>query len=489
MRITHYDKLVAHLALWSGLSISAVAVYYSVAGLVSIFAASVVPIVIMGVVLELGKLVATIWLKQNWFIAPRVIRAYLFTAVVILMGITSMGIFGYLSKAHLDQAVPTGDVATQVELIDAKIQTQKDNIETSRKALAQMDASVDQVMARSTAESGAVRATQIRKSQSKERASLQNDIAAAQKEIAKLNEEKAPFAKELRKVEAEVGPIKYIAALIYGDNLSTDSLERAVRWVIIILVVIFDPLAVVLLLASQYSFQWFRKMAEEETPVICITEPDTVETPRTSLPTDELKEDTKEMFSNDPNGNYVEGFIEEQPPSGALTDPDVARAAFKAVFFDHPEYFDKIDSIKFSNEEEIEEVSDLKKYPYLTAKPKTTLGSTVGPVAYTPEPKAIELTIDELAELDPELAQQLEEEADELTHDALEASTEEVTADETTEIDSLERPGDYIQKDEVESEAPHTYITKEQDKQIKMVYIQNSEQTEESKWNKLNANR
>lgn len=263
MKITLADKLIAYLALLSGLSISAVAVYYSVAGLVSIFAAAAIPIMVMGVVLELSKLVATVWLKINWSIAPRLIRLYLFVAVMILMMITSMGIFGYLSKAHLDQAVPTGDVVAKVAIIDEKIKTQRDNIEASRKALTQMDAAVDQTMSRSSDEKGADKAANLRRSQAKERGNLQNDIAKAQKEIAALNEQRAPVAAELRKVEAEVGPIKYIAALLYGDNPDSNLLEKAVRFVIILIVAIFDPLAVVLLLASQYSFQYFRKKEEE----------------------------------------------------------------------------------------------------------------------------------------------------------------------------------------------------------------------------------
>lgn len=281
MKITFADRLIAYLALLSGLSISAVAVWYSVAGLVSIFAAAAVPIIIMGVTLELSKLVATVWLKQNWTIAPKLIRLYLFVAVMILMMITSMGIFGYLSKAHLDQAVPTGDVVAKVAIIDEKIKTQKDNIEASRKALTQMDATVDQTMSRSNDERGADKAANLRRSQAKERGNLQNDITRAQKEISVLNEQRAPVAAELRKVEAEVGPIKYIAALLYGDNPDSNLLEKAVRFVIILIVVIFDPLAVVLLLASQYSFHYFRRHNDDLGDLIHKTVPvhETVVTP------------------------------------------------------------------------------------------------------------------------------------------------------------------------------------------------------------------
>ncbi len=263
MKINISDKIIAWLALLSGLSISAVAIYYSVAGLVSIFAAAAIPIMVMGVVLEVGKLSATVWLKQNWLIAPRFLKTYLLIAITVLMLITSMGIFGYLSKAHLDQAVPTSDVAAKVALLDEKIKTERDNIETARTALKQMDEQVNARLNRSDDEKGAERAVQIRRQQQAERGRLQKDIADAQTRIAKLNEERAPIASELRKVEAEVGPIKYIAALIYGDNPDSNLLERAVRWVIITIVLVFDPLAVILLLASQYSFSWFRQKEEQ----------------------------------------------------------------------------------------------------------------------------------------------------------------------------------------------------------------------------------
>ena len=277
MKISLSDRLIAYLALFSGLSISAVAIYYSVAGLISIFAAAAIPIAIMGVVLETGKLSATVWLKQNWMVAPRFLKTYLLIAISVLMLITSMGIFGYLSKAHLDQAVPTGDVAAKVSLLDEKIKTERDNIEAARAALKQMDAQVDQIMSRTDNEKGAERAVQIRRNQQAERGRLQKDISDAQTRIAKLNEERAPIASELRKVEAEVGPIKYVAALIYGDNPDENLLERAVRWVIVVIVLVFDPLAVILLLASQYSFAWFRQKEEESDSPETESQPDTVE--------------------------------------------------------------------------------------------------------------------------------------------------------------------------------------------------------------------
>jgi len=263
---------LAIISLITGLAISAVAIYYSVVGLTAVFAAAAFPIMVMGVTLEVAKLVATVWLKQNWSIAPKLMKLYLIVAVIILMFITSMGIFGFLSKAHLDQNMVSGDVVDKVAIIDAKVQTQKDNIDAARKALKQMDESVDQVMSRSNDEKGADKAVQLRRSQAKERQRLQQEISTAQTEVSKLQNERAPIAKELRKVEAEVGPIKYIASFVYG-SAEQDILEKAVTWLIIIIVIVFDPLAVILLLASQYSFAFAKKKKlginiEEDAPSV-----------------------------------------------------------------------------------------------------------------------------------------------------------------------------------------------------------------------------
>ncbi len=244
------------LMLAVALCLSAIAAFYSIIGLTAIFAAAVIPVAIMGTILEIAKLTVTVWLHEYWHRCKRAMKVYLVPAVGVLMLITSMGIFGFLSKAHLDQAVPTGDVAAQVALLDEKIRTQRDNIDAARRALAQMDASVDQTLSRTSDEKGADKAAALRRAQARERGNLQGDISRAQTEIAKLNEQRAPIAANLRKVEAEVGPIKYIAALIYGDNPDANLLEKAVRWVIIILVVVFDPLAIFMLLAATESYKW-----------------------------------------------------------------------------------------------------------------------------------------------------------------------------------------------------------------------------------------
>ena len=250
------------------ISISAIAAWYSIAGLTAIFAAAVLPVIIMGGALEAGKIIATVWLHNNWKRITWVYKTYLIPAIVALMLLTSMGIFGFLSKAHSDQSLVSGDALSKVAVFDEQIKTERDNIDANKKALTQMDAQVDQMLGRSDNERGAERAVSIRKQQAKERASLQSEIIKAQKTIAKLQQERAPLAADLRKVEAEVGPIKYIAAFIYGDNPDQNVLEKAVRWVIILIVIVFDPLALCLILAANKHLEWVHedkiKRKEEE---------------------------------------------------------------------------------------------------------------------------------------------------------------------------------------------------------------------------------
>jgi hypothetical protein len=256
--------ILAYLLLLTGLTISAVAIYYSVVGLTAIFSAAAIPIIIMGSALEVGKLVCASWLKANWERAPRFMKYYMVIAVIVLMLITSMGIFGFLSKAHNDQNLVSGDVQSKIAIYDEKIKTARENIEANRKQLKQMDEAVDQVMGRSLDEKGADKANAIRKSQQRDRSSLAKDIEANQKQIASLNDEAAPIRAEVRKVEAEVGPIKYIAAFIYDRAPDESMLEKAVTWIIILIVIVFDPLAVIMLLAAQMTFGWMREQKEKE---------------------------------------------------------------------------------------------------------------------------------------------------------------------------------------------------------------------------------
>lgn len=248
--------MINYVMLVAALALSAIAAYYSIAGLAAIFAAAVIPIVVMGSILEISKLVVASWLYRNWTELPKLLKSYFFVSVIILMMLTSMGIFGFLSKAHLDQTAPTGDIQAQVSLIDEKINIEKESINEARKTLAQLDKQVNETMSRTandTTTKGIDRSVTIRKQQAKERKQLFDTIGSNQAQIAKLQQEKAPLAQQVRKVEAEVGPIKYIAALIYGDNPDQNVLEKAVRWVIIMIVSVFDPLAVLMLVGYNWS--------------------------------------------------------------------------------------------------------------------------------------------------------------------------------------------------------------------------------------------
>jgi hypothetical protein len=247
---------MTYLLFAVALALSAVAAWYAIAGLIAIFAAAVIPIAIMGSLLEASKLVVASWLYRSWKEIPLLMKTYFSIALVTLMLLTSMGIFGFLSKAHLDQAVPTGDAVAKLEIIDEKIKTQRENLDASRQAIAQLDKQVNETLSRSTNTGGAERSVQIRRNQQAERGRLLKEIGAAQTEISKLQEERTPLASEVRKVEAEIGPIKYIAELIYGDEAKDSTvIEKAIRFVILMIVFVFDPLAVLLLVAANWQLR------------------------------------------------------------------------------------------------------------------------------------------------------------------------------------------------------------------------------------------
>ena len=238
-----------YIVFVTGVAISAVAAYYSIIGLTTIFAGAFWPVVIMGSVLEIGKLVATSWLYNNWTVAPKFIKYYLSSAVVLLMFITSMGIFGFLSKAHIEQSLSlnTG-VVDQVQVVNNQIKFVEDSIKDLDRQIEQIDNAISKMTERNQAQSSLRAADQQRKN----RTDLVN---RKQQEIGKLSplkEQKIKLESEFKKIEAEVGPIKYVAELIYGGS-DKEVVDKAIRFVIILLIFVFDPLAVLLLLAFNIS--------------------------------------------------------------------------------------------------------------------------------------------------------------------------------------------------------------------------------------------
>lgn len=274
-----------NLLLINALFLSAIAAFYAITGLIAIFATAVIPIAIMGTALESAKLVIASWLYRRWDNITKVMRYYFSISLIVLMLLTSMGIFGFLSKAHLDQAIPTGEVSSKVYILDDKIKYQKDIIVRNQKTIKQLDDLVEQSIGRTTDEKGINAATELRRKQEGQRNKLVAEIDKAQTAVNNLTKEREPIAKDLRKIEAEVGPIKYIAALIYGDKIDDNLLEKAVRFVIIIIVFVFDPLAVMMLIA------WNREIAFTSG-----VKPPSV--PPTSLPTIKPLAEVKEIVKD-----------------------------------------------------------------------------------------------------------------------------------------------------------------------------------------------
>jgi hypothetical protein len=241
------------ITLGTSLSIAGVAAWYSIAGLMAIFSGSVVAIAIMGGVLEIGKLVTASWLHSNWKAASWWMKTYLTTAVFVLMLITSLGIFGFLSKAHLEHSISTGGTnELRITNLERQIGNQQRTITDAEKVLSQLDQTVQVLLDadRIRGESGALA---TRKGQSEERSALNENINAAYDRIEQYQEELTPLTQEKLAIEVEVGPLKYIAELIYGDEAG-NHFDEAVRWVILLLIFVFDPLAVALLLVASRGF-------------------------------------------------------------------------------------------------------------------------------------------------------------------------------------------------------------------------------------------
>jgi hypothetical protein len=257
---------ISYMALIMGLVLSAVAGYFSVVGIATIFAGAFWSVIIMAGSLEVSKIVAASWIYRNWSIAPWLMRIYMTIAVVVLVFITSMGIFGYLSKAHVDQIIlQGGNNGIRIETIESQIKRQEDTINDGKLVLSQLDDAVS-ILQQYDRIRGPEGAIAVRASQQEERQSINKKIDAAYDEIQILQAELLPLRKQAIELEAEIGPLKYIAELIYGDE-ATDYFDTAVRWIIILLVVVFDPLAICLLLAGNTGIMQKKRvtfMTEEE---------------------------------------------------------------------------------------------------------------------------------------------------------------------------------------------------------------------------------
>jgi len=215
------------LTFLSAILLSGIAAYYSIIGLAAIFTGAFWPIVFMGSVLEMSKLVTASWLYRNWKTCPLLLKSYLTSAVVVLMVITSMGIFGFLSQAHIDSTLEAGANSVEIRTLKQQEKIANERLEYLLKRAGNPETAS---------------------------ANVDRQIQQTQKELADINKRKLPLLKEENKLVAEVGPIKYIGDMIYGTD-DTNAIDKAVRLVIMLIMVVFDPLAVLLLIAANMSMQ------------------------------------------------------------------------------------------------------------------------------------------------------------------------------------------------------------------------------------------
>lgn len=241
-RALNYNVIVP---LFAGVGISIISAYYSILGLVAIFPATPIAIMTMGSALELGKVVTASYLYRNWKKLPILVRGYFIAAVIVLMAITSMGTFGFLSKAHIQNTSEIGSVQAQIERIDTSIQRETVRLNRAQTSLDQLDAAINSMIGQEYASRGLT----VRRSQAVEREALQTEITQAETAIDQFRDDKIPLVRRVQEAQTEVGPIRYVAELFYGSSESSQ-LEMAVRWMIILLVIVFDPLAVLLIMMS-----------------------------------------------------------------------------------------------------------------------------------------------------------------------------------------------------------------------------------------------
>ena len=582
--------LLGIITFLSALTISGVAIYYSVAGLAAIFAAAVIPIIVMGVSLEVGKLVTAVWLHRNWSRATWWLKTYLSLAVFVLMFITSMGIFGFLSKAHIEQTSLSQEQVALIETLDDKEDRAQGKIDRWRSELDRLmkgedvrvdgliekeQEGLDKIYARINNEKNALRADakfkieqqQTRIAQAQERRDAEiaaaekkfegsiggtkayeeavskakaNELSVAsraQKEILAVNEqldkdlkavdskytkdiadinkrindlrnqannktqdidgritelegfiegeqkviddvreEKFGYEKEYRKLEAEVGPIKYIAEFIYGEQADTNLLEAAVRWVIIIIIFVFDPLAVLLLIASQYTFNWNREGGslpgkpdpEPEDPKPTFTDEEWDEAHRDNYEYDRAKR----IDENEPPSfeePKQEAVLSKKKTDQYLLWPDVDPDPVQPEQTVEEEKYVDPDQLELNFDASVEKEEPTKQYV-----------KTSNPFYYAHEKvnDSIDDTINDMKSKG-EWPDQASKESQDTINEQLE------------KIDDLDAWNNWVEKANEEAEKNPEFTSKEKFTEViePEGFIQNEEQREQSVFNKINQAR
>jgi hypothetical protein len=275
------------LLVLAALAITSVAGYFSILGLMAIFPASPIAVAAMGGSLEFAKLITASWVYRNWSTANKLLKSYFVIAIVVLSFITSMGVFGYLSRAHIEHTTVGGSAQIKIEQLESQKTSAERRLKNAQTSLDTLD--------RLTTGENILDANFIRNRQKRERASLNKEITSATADIQTVETDLIPLKTENLKLEAEVGPIKYIAELFYGsgDNATVD---KAVRMMIITLIFVFDPLAILLVIAANISILGLTK--KEETGIIDYVEDDFAEPKTVIRRTKPTKKKTEVMVEN-----------------------------------------------------------------------------------------------------------------------------------------------------------------------------------------------
>ena len=253
------------LTLLTALAISTVAAWYSIIGLMAIFAGATTAIMIMGIVLEIGKLICASWTFTNWKKCPVIMKTYFIVAVVVLMLITSLGIFGFLSRAHITQSNPTSLMEERIERIELKVNQRQIQINRYQGRLDTLDQALQRYIELGAISKGLAKIGAM----DNETNLLKTKIQGLENEIDGLMDEKYELKTNLSLAEVETGPIKYVASMLY-DEVSASELETAVRWIIILLIFVFDPLAVVLVIAANISLRDYRRERKMATKMVTV---------------------------------------------------------------------------------------------------------------------------------------------------------------------------------------------------------------------------
>ena len=234
--------MINYLAFLTSLLVAGVAAYFSVIGLATIFAGSFWPVVIMAGALEIGKIVTAGFLHIRWSDINRWFKVYLSSAVVVLMLITSLGIFGFLAKANIEQTLQGDRYSLELSIIDKRLDAKEKELSRYEERLEGLDYIIDTARPQDR--------NYIDRRQRDERAEIATDIDRVVSEIVVLNEDKLPLQREQLVQEGEIGPIKYVAEMLYGEDVAKDKLDNAARILIFFIIFAFDPLAILLLVAS-----------------------------------------------------------------------------------------------------------------------------------------------------------------------------------------------------------------------------------------------